>query len=220
MSHGHWDEVTDMMQGHAPVELGPYTSYWMRRSPRRTLHYLAYYKFAAKLIGTGKQVLDIGCAEGLGTWLLACECAGLAQGIDLDPELLAIAAANWPDPRVRFVCGDFLAQDWQADWDAAVSFDVIEHILPEHVESFWQQLRSGLRHDGIAIVGTPSEISQTYASEISRRGHVNIYSGERLEAEMRRHFHHVFMFVAHDEVVHTGFLPLAHYLIAVGCRKR
>ena len=37
-----------------------------------------------------------------------------------------------------------------------------------------------------------------------------------LEKEMREHFWHVFMFAAHDEVIHTGFLPLAHYLISVG----
>ena len=26
------------------------------------------------------------------------------------------------------------------------------------------------------------------------------------------------MFAANDELVHTGFLPMAHYLLAVGCR--
>ena len=40
------------------------------------------------------------------------------------------------------------------------------------------------------------------------------------EEEMKKYFHHVFLFGANDEVVHTGFLPMAHYLIAVGCRKR
>ena len=37
---------------------------------------------------------------------------------------------------------------------------------------------------------------------------------------MREHFDHVFMFGANDEVVHTGFLPMAHYLLAVGCKPR
>ncbi|VFM95981.1 MAG: hypothetical protein BECKG1743D_GA0114223_101368 [Candidatus Kentron sp. G] len=37
---------------------------------------------------------------------------------------------------------------------------------------------------------------------------------------MRAHFSHVFLFAANDEVVHTGFMPMAHYYIAMGCRKR
>lgn len=215
-----WDAVAELMAGQARVRLGPYSSYWMRHSPRRTLHYLAYYKFAAKLIGKPKRVLDAGCAEGLGTWLLAQECGGEVLGVDLDEELLDIARNNWPDARIRFAGGDFLQQRWDPAWDALVSFDVIEHILPEHVPLWWRQVTSCLRHDGLAIIGTPSEISQRFASEISRRGHVNIYTPERFEAELRTHFHHVFLFSAHDEVVHTGFAPLAHYHIALACRPR
>lgn len=31
---------------------------------------------------------------------------------------------------------------------------------------------------------------------------------------MQRYFHNVFMFSMNDEVVHTGFHPMAHYLLA------
>ena len=33
---------------------------------------------------------------------------------------------------------------------------------------------------------------------------------------MQRYFHNVFLFSMNDEVVHTGFYPMAHYLIALG----
>jgi hypothetical protein len=36
-----------------------------------------------------------------------------------------------------------------------------------------------------------------------------------LKKTMQRHFHNVFMFSMNDEVVHTGFHPMAHYLFAV-----
>jgi hypothetical protein len=49
---------------------------------------------------------------------------------------------------------------------------------------------------------------------------MNLYSGDRLREQLKRYFHQVFLFGANDEVVHTGYLPMAHYLIAVGCRKR
>lgn len=194
-------------------------AYWYYQSPRRLLHCLSYYKFTSKLIGSGKRVLDVGCGEGIGTWLLAVE-NGFAQGVDLDADAVACAMNNFGhDPRIRFSCEDFFTMP-PATWDAVVNFDVIEHILPQNVGLFWDKLTERLTHDGILVVGTPNITSDQYANPITRAGHVNLYSGERLEAEMRERFHHVFLFAANDEVVHTGFLPMTHYLLAVGCRKR
>jgi len=201
-----------------PVLLGRYVGYWFDRTPRRALYCASYYKFAARLIGREQRVLDVGCSEGLGTWLLANEC-GSALGIDPDKAAVQVARQNWRDPRIEFTCGDFLAAE-PGQYDAVVNFDVIEHIFPEHAEDFLARLAENIVADGMAIVGTPSLQGQAYASDVSKAGHVNVYSGERLEAAMRRHFRHVFMFAANDEVVHTGFLPMAHYLIAVGCIRR
>ncbi len=54
-----------------------------------------------------------------------------------------------------------------------------------------------------------------HASENSKIGHVNLKQGEQLCALCQRYFHNVFMFGMNDEVVHTGFLPMAHYLMAL-----
>ena len=34
---------------------------------------------------------------------------------------------------------------------------------------------------------------------------------------MTHHFRNVFIFSMNDEVVHTGFYPMAHYLFALCC---
>jgi hypothetical protein len=73
---------------------------------------------------------------------------------------------------------------------------------------------------GIAIFGMPSLESQSYASPQSKAGHVNCKSGDALRAVLERYFHTVFVFSMNDEVVHTGFYPMAHYLLAVGCHIR
>ncbi|MFN7264275.1 MAG: hypothetical protein ACK5T5_05005, partial [Phenylobacterium sp.] len=62
--------------------------------------------------------------------------------------------------------------------------------------------------------------SQVYASEISKAGHVNCKTGEDLRAFMLKFFSNVFLFSMNDEVVHTGYAPMAHYLFAIGCGKR
>lgn len=37
---------------------------------------------------------------------------------------------------------------------------------------------------------------------------------------METYFHHVFMVSMNDEVVHTGFGAMAHYIFAAGVDKR
>ena len=216
---GRSDRSTVLGSGTSDeVPLGPYFSYLFRQTPRRVLYSLAYYKFAAKIIGKKKRVLDLGCNEGLGTRLIGNEC-GFARGVDLDEEAINAARVNWQDDNVEFVRSNFL-EEAHGEWDAVINFDVIEHILPEHVSRFWSFVTSSLKHDGVAIIGTPSLNGQQYSSDASKAGHVNVYSHERLQAEMRQHFGHVFLFAGNDEVVHTGFFPMAHYFIALGCRKR
>ena len=247
-----WEPVKDLMAGAAPVTLGPMHAYHMARTPRRVLYTLSYYKFAAKMIGKGRdegakeqrdegtkgrrdggaegsgptpdtrqptpaRVLDIGCGEGLGTWLLAAEC-GYAKGVDFDADLIAVAKKNWPSEKAEFTCEDVLAMQ-SGEFDAVVSFDVIEHILPANADAFLRGIAAQLTPFGIAIIGTPNITSAPYASAVTNAGHVNLYDSARLESEMRRHFHQVFMFGANDEVVHTGFAPMCQYLIAMGVRR-
>jgi hypothetical protein len=61
----------------------------------------------------------------------------------------------------------------------------------------------------------PSLESQKYASPISKAGHVNCQTLPQLKATMEKYFHHVFMFSMNDEVVHTGYHKMAHYLMAL-----
>ncbi len=212
-----WLEVRGHM-GEERMRAGAHLSYWFRRSPRRLLHSMAYYKFAAKMIRSGKRVLDVGCAEGLGTWLLAREC-GQALGVDLDCEAIASAQQNFTDERITFACQDFL-QLKETGFDALTSFDVIEHVEPKEARDFLAKVVGCLTPHGIAVIGTPNIHAQQYASSISKQGHVNCYDGERLRQAMLDHFKHVFLFAANDEVVHTGYLPMAHYLLALGCGAR
>lgn len=216
----NWACVANSMKNYPESVFGRYASYWYYNTPRRILHSLSYYKFSAKLIGKNKKVLDVGCNEGLGTWLLAKEC-GFAKGIDFDQEAIETAKSNFPYPNVSFLEEDILnSSSSNKLWDAVVNFDVIEHIYPHHAENFIEALKANVSDLGTVIIGTPSLISQQFASDISKKGHVNIYSPERLEQTLRKHFDFVFLFAANDEVVHTGYLSLAHYLIAVCCKKK
>jgi hypothetical protein len=66
----------------------------------------------------------------------------------------------------------------------------------------------------------PSLESQVHASPTSRAGHVNCKTMPDLKKTMQKYFHNVFMFSMNDEVVHTGYHPMAHYLFALGASKK
>jgi len=55
---------------------------------------------------------------------------------------------------------------------------------------------------------------------MSQLGHINTYDWQRLLKIMEQYFYQVFLFSANDEMIHTGFYPMAHYLIGVGIGKR
>lgn len=217
-TESRWEPVRQMMENAKPVTLGSMHSYQMRNTPGRILYTSSYYKFASKMIGQKKTVLDIGCGEGLGTWLIAKEC-GSAHGLDFDQDLIQTAKENWTEDFISFDCQDF-HNIKDKTFDAAINFDVIEHIQPQNAKSFIQGMANCLTPYGIAIVGTPNITTQKYASKVTNAGHINLYDHDRLKQEMQEVFTQVIMFGANDEVVHTGFPPMCQYLIAVGIRKK
>jgi hypothetical protein len=95
------------------------------------------------------------------------------------------------------------------------SLDVIEHIARENEHAYVAHLCESLTENGLLMIGTPSLESQAYASPPSKAGHINCKTGNELKALLGNYFEHVFMFSMNDEVVHTGFSQMAHYLFAL-----
>lgn len=212
-----WADVK-AIHGTDRVLLGPSASYQWVNDPKHLLFVLARYKHAARLIGQAERVLEVGCGEGIGARLLA-EGRGYL-GIDPDREALAIAAERlhpgcfWPTSVER------LPDHKAYIFEAAVSLDVIEHIQPSQTTDFLRDIARHLTADGVCVVGTPNATAVAYQSAASRAGHVNLFTGDALRIAMLEQFRAVQMFGMNDEVLHTGFLPMCHYLIAVGIGLR
>jgi 2-polyprenyl-3-methyl-5-hydroxy-6-metoxy-1,4-benzoquinol methylase len=215
-----WEEVKKLHSAAERITLGPHYSHILRNDPRRMLFMLSHYKFAAKLIGKNKYVLEIGCSEGLGATLLA-ESAKMVMGIDIDEEAVKEARRSFGSEKIKFSKVDFLnAKFADIFFDAAVALDVIEHIYPENENIFFLNVSQSLKKDGICVIGTPNKAAEQHASSTSKAGHVNLYTWERLREAMEKYFRNVFIFSANDEIIHTGFYPMAHYLIALGVGKK
>jgi hypothetical protein len=79
---------------------------------------------------------------------------------------------------------------------------------------------AGLIPEGKAIIGMPSQESQPYASPASKAGHINCKSGPDLVRLLETFFHHVFLFSMNDEMIHTGYHKMAHYVLVLCCQRR
>ena len=105
-------------------------------------------------------------------------------------------------------------------FDGVYALDVFEHIPADVEHQFIRNAKESLADDGILIIGSPSLESQQYASEGSKEGHVNCKSGDDMRQTFRQHFDNVLLFSMNDEIVHTGFEKMAHYLFAVCIGKK
>lgn len=214
-----WEDVMNTVPDDN-IELGKYFTYQVKHNLKHLFFTLARYKFASKMIGSDREggVLELGCSEGVGSLMLSQEC-GQVLGLDFDEESLKWAIENLSSEQLQFKSGDFLNKKY-GDFSAVVSLDVIEHIKPEEEDAYIVTVTKNLREDGIAIIGTPNITASQYASKASEIGHINLYDHKRLKESFSKYFNNVMMFGMNDEMVHTGFLPMAHYLMVVATYKK
>ena len=188
--------------------------------PKRFGIVLARYKFVAKMLSGKARVLEVGCGDAWASRIVKQE-VGTLVGIDFDPVFIEDARQCMEEPwQFEVRVHDMLAGPVPGGFDAAYSLDVLEHIAQREEDRFIEHIKLSIDAPGVAIFGMPSIESQAYASPVSKEGHVNCKTGMDLKALMLRHFHEVFVFSMNDEVVHTGFFKLAHYLLALCVGKR
>ncbi|MDD5428808.1 MAG: class I SAM-dependent methyltransferase [Candidatus Omnitrophica bacterium] len=219
MSDKTWSSIKEDIKTKG-MKLGPYFTHQVLDTPRHLLFALSRYKFAAKMLPQNEKikVLELGCQEGIGTLVLA-EAGHTVLAVDFDKEAIAYAGKNIKKDNISFREADFLGKKF-GKFRAVVSLDVIEHINRSLEDKFMETVHSNLESSGFAVIGTPNITAKQYASKYSQMGHVNLYDAGRLDALLRRYFDNVFIFGANDEVVHTGFNPMCHYLIALACTPK
>ncbi|MDQ5905126.1 MAG: hypothetical protein QG672_2720 [Pseudomonadota bacterium] len=213
-----FDLYHDATYGEAN-RIGPYTSHIWMTYPRHLGFLLARYKFVAKMLTGKKRVLEVGCGDGFGMPVV-CQSVDHVHGVDFEPLLLEDnkrRLAQWP---CSFSVLDIVSEPPAERFDAAYSLDVIEHIPAAQENAYFGNICAALPPAGVLIVGTPNVTAEAYATEASRAGHINLKSHTALRAAMAAHFDNVFLFSMNDELVHTGYYPMAHYLFAVGVGRR
>lgn len=187
-----------------------------QRDPKLLGIHLARYKFVAKMLSGKQRVAEIGCGDAFYSRVVE-QGVGSLWVYDFDPnmikDLFSRQKDNWTlNGGLHNILDSPLEE---GPFDAIYSLDVMEHIPLEHEETYLRNIKHSLIDDGVFIVGMPSLESQQYASPASKAGHVNCKTGSDLKSALEKHFKNVFLFSMSDEVIHTGFYPMAHYLMAL-----
>ena len=198
------------------ILLGPWTSYSLLNDPTHMCFVLSRYKFCAKMMEGKDHILEIGCGDGFGIPIIA-QKAKSVLGIDVDDRLIKGNRKRLEKIKnVEFDKINICENPPGKKFDAVFSIDVIEHLDPHLEKKFMDNSCKSLKQNGILIIGTPNITANKYATERSKIQHINLKGHRELRALLAKYFENNFLFSMNDEVVHTGYYPMAHYLFAVG----
>jgi len=214
---------SDFQFEHEEILLGAPTSYSLTHDPKHLAFVLARYKFCAKMLEGKKAVMEVGSGDGFGLPLIA-QVAQHVYCVDWDERHINSIKRRLLKylKNVTLIHLDLNVEAPDIKVDAAFSIDVIEHVDPKTETAFLENIISCLPHNGVLITGTPNITASLYTSPCSAIQHINLKSMQSLRELMERYFENVFMFGMNDEVIHTGYAPMCHYIwsVAAGLKHR
>ncbi len=153
--------------------------------------HISRYKFAARLIPKGGEILDLGSGTGYGTVELLSGGTSIV-GADVSAEAVAYARANYGREGVTFLeasCESVPRADHQ--FDLITCFEVIEHL--ENWRGLLAEAQRLLRPGGSFVVSTPNKAY--YAETRGKTGpnpfHTHEFEYAEFESALKEYFPHV-----------------------------
>jgi 2-polyprenyl-3-methyl-5-hydroxy-6-metoxy-1,4-benzoquinol methylase len=207
---------TDYQFDTQELTVGPWTSYSLLHDPKHLVFTLARYKFCAKMLEGRDTVLEVGPGDGIGLPIIA-QAVNKVIAVDWDERLIEGNRRRLKDfPTIEHRCLDLNKKPLDVKVDAALTIDVIEHLESQSEDRFMRSIVRCIQPDGVLITGTPNITASPYASPRSEAQHINLKSMQSLKELTSRYCKNVFMFGMNDEVLHTGYAPMCHYIWSLG----
>ena len=195
------------------ITLGSYSSYEWANDPKHLIFSLSRYKFVSKMLDGKNKVLEIGAGDGFKSRVVDTEVKklDLCDVTSSSKNQFKSSSMNKND----YFIHDFTKKKFNKKYDAIYALDVIEHIKKSQCSKFIKNIKNSIKPRGILIIGCPSQSSQKYASKYSKKFHVNCFDKDRLQNYLNNFFKNVFTFGMNDEVLHTGYDKMCHYVFAI-----
>jgi len=152
--------------------------------------HIARYAFARRY-AEGRRVLDAGSGTGYGAAELA-QTALRVTGVDLAPEAIGYASANYPLANLDFAVASCASTPFAPNsFELVVAFEVIEHLAD--FRAFLNECARVVTHQGLFIVSSPNK--SYYAESRAKTGpnpfHVHEFEPGEFVDELTRVFSNV-----------------------------
>jgi len=171
--------------------------------------HLARYLFAGRQIKSNEKVLEVGCGTGYGARYLS----DLAKSIvawDSDDQV----QLNWNQfskaPNL-----EFRQPDLNEIFDVVISYEVVEHIALEDLDSYFKGLRSAMHANSKLFISTPRAIPFEKRSHNRQLHHVYEYSFVEFRYLLEQHFGVVLIFSQNDMLIGTQNPETAWNFVAI-----
>jgi GT2 family glycosyltransferase/SAM-dependent methyltransferase len=154
--------------------------------------YEHYHRYAlATRFTAGVRVLDLACGEGYGTALLA---AGASEtvGVDIDPQTVEHATANYPADKLHFTVGSMIDLELLAGadrFDVITCFEALEHV--EEQDALIAVVRRLLAPGGMFLTSTPDVAVYSHEHGNDNPFHVRELTEPEFRALLGGSFGHV-----------------------------
>jgi glycosyltransferase involved in cell wall biosynthesis/SAM-dependent methyltransferase len=152
--------------------------------------YLHRYAYAAQLV-RGKRVLDLGCREGHGSYLLA-RAGESVVGIDVDENSVQYARSKYIKHNLEFKVGSITEVPGTHLFDVVVCFEALGHVEDHH--RLLTEVKRLLTPDGVFIVSSPNK--RVYSDELQFNNpfHVHEHYFDEFKKLLEKYFRNVKFF--------------------------
>jgi 2-polyprenyl-3-methyl-5-hydroxy-6-metoxy-1,4-benzoquinol methylase len=159
-----------------------------------------------ELLDLSKKVLDVGVGWGdIVPLILRKNPMADYTGIDFSNEVIDNLKKKYPSQKFHATTLDKM----DGTYDYILVLEVLEHIIPSKVASFYDDIKSRLRNDGLLVFTVPlyedlklqTLICGKCGSLVNRMGHVRTYTPTLIKAELN-----LFVFTVEQlEFVYEGY---------------
>jgi len=144
------------------------------------------YEKTLEHLKDGMKILEIGCGKGYGTFFLAKNLPGSeVVGLDINKEGTEFGRRTWNSKNLNFDVIDILySEDIEkikrryGKFNAAICFEVFEHISPDKTADFFSNIRLLLVEGGTLFLSTPNK--RVYDIDAYTEDHINEMNYEEL----------------------------------------
>ncbi len=176
-------EVTKACYNRLYSEISDHNYFQISKTDERLRSQAA--RLYAHLVGTDKDVLDLGCGVGDRAAVIS-EAGNRCTGVEISAEILETARQKHPE--VHFEVDDAIyLRNFEPDsFDVVLSSQMLEHLHPDDVPLHFESVARVLRPGGIYYLDTPnrllgpSDVSKYFNCKVAQGFHLKEWTYREL----------------------------------------